>query len=77
MVDFGKENFRALSTMPSETQEEVWKSWEQWTRFLERDAASNYGQGVVVIIDFDGFTLANYAFRPGYLWLQAAFLNAN
>ena len=65
IVEFGKDDFRALASMPDEGKKELWKGWEQWTRFMEKDAALNGGQGIAVIIDMDGFTLANYASSEG------------
>ena len=67
IAEFGKFNFRAMAAMPEEWKAEVWKGWEQWTRLMERDSALNNGEGIVIIVDFDGFSLANYASPEGHL----------
>ena len=88
VAEFGKENFRELARMPEEKRAEVWKAYEQWTRWMEKDAALNNGQGVVLIIDFDGFSLANYGSSEGgghlffnlsanYLSSRALFITCN
>ena len=65
VVCFGTYNFRAWATMSQERTEDVWKAWEQLTRFMEKDAALNNDQGIAMVIDFDGFTLASYASPEG------------
>ena len=75
VVEFGKHNFRRLATQPKEKVDELWKSWEQWTRVMEKDAALNNGQGIVLILDFDGFSLAHYASQEGNLLNLKAQLN--
>ena len=65
VVEFGKYNFRAFGKSPEEEFAELSKSWEQWTRVMEKDAALNNGQGIVLIVDFDGFSLAHFASQTG------------
>ena len=65
VVEFGKCNTRMLSELPEEKSSEFWKMWEDWTRVMEKDAALNNRQGIVLIIDFDGFALAYYASPEG------------
>ena len=50
-----------------EKQEEFWKAYEQWTRFLEKDGAENKNRGIVYIVDFDEYSLAHYASKAGNL----------
>ena len=66
VVEFGKFNFRELAKLPQEKIAELWKAWEQWTRVMEKDAALNNGQGIVLIVDGDGFSLAHYASSEGH-----------
>lgn len=70
VVEFGRHNFRAFAKMSQERVTEGWKAWEQWIRFMEKDGALNNGQGIVIIVDFDGFTLASYASQEGHLFSQ-------
>ena len=67
-MEFGKHNFRELAEYSEEKKAEFWKGWEQWTRVMEKDAALNNGQGIVLIVDCDGFSLAHYASSEGYLY---------
>ena len=57
-TDFGKWNYREW---PAERIEEFWKYFDQMVRFHERDAKLSGGQGVVSIVDFDGFELNHHA----------------
>lgn len=64
-MDFGKWNYRDLAHKSDEKIEEFWKFYEQYILRIERDAAVNNHQGVVFILDWDGFSLGNYASARG------------
>ena len=64
-MEFGKWNYRDLAHKPPEFIDEFWKYYEQLARRQERDAAMNKDQGVVLILDWDGFSLTNYASQQG------------
>lgn len=63
--EFGRVNANKLGAMPKEKVEEFWKDYERWTRREEVDAALNNNQGIVLILDFDGFALKSYASSNG------------
>ena len=56
---------RKWAAEPKEKQDEFWKYYEQGSRLQEKDAAMNDNQGIVLILDFDGFTLKHFASKDG------------
>ena len=65
VVEYGKWNPRELAKLSEEKREEVMKYYEQYVRRVERDASLNNDQGIVLLIDFDGFGLVQYASDSG------------
>ena len=66
--------------LPEDQEKEFWKLYEQINRWVERDAALCNGQGVVHLLDWDGFSLKNYGSvggkhgRSGSSWVTNPFL---
>ena len=52
---------RKWAAETKEKQYEFWKYYEQGSRIQENDAAINNNQGIVLILDFDGYTLKHFA----------------
>ena len=65
VVEFGKWNYHKWAEQSAEKVEEFWIYHEQIVRRQEKDAALNGGQGIVQIIDWDGFSLSNHASKNG------------
>ena len=70
VLEFGTFDLRKWASKPEGEQDEFWKAYEQFLRFQEKDASLNNGQGIVFIIDFDGFGLKNHASANGELAFQ-------
>lgn len=64
-MEFGKWNYRELAHKPKEIIDEFWKYYEQFARRAESDGALNKDQGNVFILDWEGFSLTNYASPQG------------
>ena len=64
-MEYGKWNPRELAKLSEEKREELMKYYEQYVRRVERDASLNNDQGIVLLIDFDGFGLVQYASDSG------------
>ena len=73
VLEFGNFDFRKWAAKPQEKQDEFWKAYEQRICFQEKDAALNNDQGIVYIVDFDGYNLAHYASEGGNLILNSRF----
>ena len=65
VMEFGHWNYRGLSKKPQGVKEDFWKHFEHLLRRITRDAEVNNGQGVAYILDWDGFSLGNYASPKG------------
>ena len=65
VMEFGKWNYRALTHLSPEQIEDFWMYYEQCARRAERDSALRKNGGNVFLLDWDGFSLANYASGPG------------
>lgn len=64
--EFGKLSYRKLATKPDDAVNDFWKYYEQSVLRCEYDAHHrNDSDGVVMLYDFEGFTLANYATTTG------------
>ena len=74
MTDFGKWNYREWAQKPKEKQDEFWKFFEQYVKRHERDAALNNEQGIVIIIDWEGFALGQYASNNGKASVPVKFM---
>ena len=73
ILEFGNFDYRKWAEKPVEKQDEFWKAYEQWIRFMERDAALNGGQGTVFIADFEGHSLSSYASKSGNTFALSQF----
>ena len=62
-IDFGKWDYRQWAEQTEEKVAEFWKYFEQFVRREEKDAAKY--DGMVEIVDFDGFTLSHHASPKG------------
>ena len=51
--------------MPAEKVEEFFMYYEQFYRRARRDSELHHDDGVAIILDWDGFTLSEYASGPG------------
>lgn len=69
-IDFGKWDYREWAHKPDEKLEEFWKYFEQFIRRQEKDAAVNDGEGMVEIVDWDGFSLSHHASPKGDYFLE-------
>lgn len=65
VLEFGNFDLRKWAAKPKDKIEEFWRAYEQWLRFQEKDASLNSNQGMVILMDFDGFTLAHFASQQG------------
>ena len=65
VVQFGKWDFRGWAQKPEEKVEEFWKYFEQYVKRHEKDGERNGGEGVVDIVDWDGFSLSHHASKKG------------
>ena len=70
IVEYGKWNPREFTQLSKEKVQELLKFYEQFVRRGERDGSLNNNQGVVVIVDYDGFGLKHYASGPSNLGLK-------
>ena len=63
VVDFGKWDYRDLAEKPKERLTEFWTFYyEQFVRRQKKDAGE---EGMVEIVDWDGFRLSNHASKDG------------
>ena len=65
VVEVGRLNVREWADKPKEKLDEFWKAYEWWSRRQEKDAAINNDQGIVIILDYDGYSLKKYASSHG------------
>ena len=65
VVEFGKWNYRELAKKPKEKLDEFWKYFEQFLRREAKDAEVNNGEGMVLICDWEGFSLNRHASKEG------------
>ena len=73
VIEAGVLDERKWATGSKEKQEEFWKAYEYWTRREEKDATFNNNQGIVLILDLDGFALKNSASPAGSLVERISF----
>ena len=65
MIEFGKWDYRELAHHSEEKQAEFWKYFEQMVRRQQKGAEMNNGQGMVEIVDWEGFELNHHASPKG------------
>ena len=65
LVEFGKWDYRQWARKPEEKLVEFWKFFEQFVRRQEKDAKANNGQGMVQLVDWDGFALSHHSSPHG------------
>ena len=69
VAEFRIFDYRAFTVKPEEKVEEFWKYFEKWLRSIDKDSSLNEGQGVVLIVDFNGYALKHVASPAGYYFL--------
>lgn len=65
ILDTGGANYVDLSRRPKEYIDDFWKFYEQMFLRMEFDAAKNNDQGIAILMDWEGFSLKNYASADG------------
>ena len=65
IVDFGRWDTRELAHLPENEMQEFQKYYQQFIHRTSLEGAAKNGQGIALVCDWDGFTLANYALRNG------------
>lgn len=66
-MEYGKWNLREFDQLSAEKEQEVLKYHEQHVRWAEKDSSLNNNQGIVLILDWDGFSLHHYSSVHGNL----------
>ena len=64
-MEYGKWNYREISNLSEEEVKDFYKYCEKLARLESRDGDNNNSQGIVTIVDWDGFALKNFASREG------------
>ena len=62
VAEFGKWDYREWAHKPAEKVAEFGKYFEQFIRRMRKDAGE---EGIVLIVDWDGFSLSHHASKDG------------
>ena len=62
VIEFGKWDYREWAQKPEEKLKEFWKHFEKHIQLQSKDGGED---GVVEIVDWEGFSLSHHASRDG------------
>ena len=65
VLEWGKWNFRVLGNLPKDELESYNRYEEKLIRQALKDEAADNGEGVIIIIDWDGFSFTHFASAHG------------